>query len=361
MLYDLCPGGAKGEPSGEMSILSATRVAVCACTHRRPSGLAALLDGLARQRFGRRPRPTLRIVIVDNEGSDQARSLCDGFPCAGDMAIRYIHEPRRGISYARNRCLNEVAADCDFIAMIDDDEVPDPDWLEQLLEAQEHSGADIVEGRVDPVFPDGAPTWIVQGRHFGWHHDLNSAHSPGQRVYPELNEARTNNVLIRCAVVRALGVRFDPRFGLSGGGDVVFFRAIHAAGYRIVYAPDARVRDMIPLERTNLRWLWRRWYRVGVNARFKRPIRRKANPTLKRVLMRKWHSSGCCEIFLGLGMLIGNLLKGRAAVGHLAPGIKHFAHGLGQAASAIGIRYEQYGDDGMERGTRSQPQRVTGS
>jgi hypothetical protein len=60
-------------------------------------------------------------------------------------------------------------------------------------------------------------------------------------------------------------------------------------------------------------------------------------------------------------MLIGNLLKGRAAVGHLAPGIKHFAHGLGQAASAIGIRYEQYDDDGMERGTRSQPQRVTGS
>ena len=60
-------------------------------------------------------------------------------------------------------------------------------------------------------------------------------------------------------------------------------------------------------------------------------------------------------------MLIGNLLKGRAAMGHLAPGIKHFAHGLGQAASAIGIRYEQYRDDGMGRGARSHPQRVTGS
>jgi succinoglycan biosynthesis protein ExoM len=344
-----------------MSIHNATRVAVCACTHRRPSGLAALLDGLARQRFARCPRPTLRIVIVDNEGSEQARSLCDGFPCADDMAMRYIHEPRRGISYARNRCLEETAADCDFIAMIDDDEIPDPDWLEQLLEAQARSGADIVEGRVVPVFPDGAPAWIVHGRYFGWHHDLNGAHTPGRKVYPELNEARTNNVLIRCALIRTLGLRFDPRFGLSGGGDVVSFRAIHAAGYRIVYAPDARVRDMIPLERTNLRWLWRRWYRVGANARFKRPIHRKSNPSLKRIVIRRWYSSGGAALATGLAIVMGSLLRGSIDMRRLAPGIKQVAYGLGQVASGIGIRYEQYRDDGMEGGTRSEPQRVTGS
>jgi succinoglycan biosynthesis protein ExoM len=337
------------------------RVAICACTHRRPSGLAALLDGLARQEFARRPRPTLRIVIVDNEGSQQAKSLCDRFQRAADMAVRYIHEPKRGISHARNRCLDETAADCDFIAMIDDDEIPDPDWLEQLLEAQERSGAEVVEGRVVPVFPAGAPDWIVQGDHFGWHHDLNSAHIPGQRVYPELDEARTNNVLISCAVVRTLGLRFDPRFGLSGGGDVVFFRGIHAAGYRIVYAPDARVSDMIPLERTNLRWLWRRWYRVGVNARFKRPDHRNSNPSLKRFVMRKWYSSGGGALATGLAILMGSLLRGAIDMGHLAPGIKQLAHGLGQVASAIGIRYEQYREDGMEGGARSDPQRVTGS
>ena len=119
---------------------------------------AVRLGGIARRRWldrdsrGDRVR-RLRIVIVDNEGSEQARGLCDRFRCAADIAIRYIHEPRRGISYARNRCLDEVAADCDFIAMIDDDEIPDPDWLEQLLEAQEHSGADVVEGRVVPGVP----------------------------------------------------------------------------------------------------------------------------------------------------------------------------------------------------------------
>jgi GT2 family glycosyltransferase len=343
-----------------MAILEEIRVAICACTHRRPSGLAALLEGLARQRFVRRARPRLTIVIVDNEGSGQAKRLCDQFGCEAGIPIRYVHEPKRGISHARNRCLDTVVPHSDFIAMIDDDEIPEPDWIEQLLQAQEHSGADVVEGRVVPVFPAGAPDWIVHGRHFGWHHDLNSAHSPGQKSYPELDEARTNNVLIRCAVVRTLGLRFDPQFGLSGGGDVVFFRAIHDAGYRIVYAPDARVNDMIPVERTNLGFLWRRWYRVGANARFKRPVTRKPNPSLKRIVMRKWHSGGCAEISYGLAILMGSLLRGRAAVGHLAPGIKHLAHGLGQAASAIGIRYEQYRDDGMDS-ARSQPQRVRGS
>jgi GT2 family glycosyltransferase len=243
--------------------------------------------------------------------------------------------------------------------MVDDDEVPEPDWIEQLLQAQQDSGADVVEGRVVPVFPEGAPDWIVRGGYFGWHHSLNEAHRPGERVYPKLDEARTNNLLVRCAVVRTLGLRFEPRFGLSGGGDIVFLRAIHAAGYRIVYAPDARVRDMIPLQRANLRFLWRRWYRVGGNARFKRPPRHKPNAKLKRIVMWKWHSSGAAAVATGLAMLMGSVVRGSIAMRHLAPGIKQLAHGLGQAASGIGIRYEQYRNDGKGESVPSRPLRAT--
>jgi succinoglycan biosynthesis protein ExoM len=338
-------------PSGRVDMRSTTEgihIAVCACTCRRPVGLAALLEALARQRFVRRTPPRLSIVIVDNEGSEQARGLCDRFGCAADIPIRYVHETTRGISYARNRCLDEVAADCNFIAMIDDDEIPDPDWLERLLEAQEHSGADVVEGRVVPVFPEGAPDWIVRGRYFGWHHVLNNAHRPGQQIYPELEEARTSNVLIRYAVVRDLDLRFDPRFTLTGGEDIVFFRAIQSAGHRIVYAPDARVRETIPLKRTTLRYLWQQWYRVGANSRSKRPIRWRPNATLKRRFMWKWHRSGCALLADGVAMLIGALLRGRTDVGHLVPGILHVAQGLGRASSAIGIRYEHYRDDDVE-------------
>jgi succinoglycan biosynthesis protein ExoM len=71
--------------------------------------------------------------------------------------VRYVQEPRRGISYARNTCLDHVARDAEFFAMIDDDEVPELDWLEQLLCAQARAGADVVRGPVVPDFPEGAP------------------------------------------------------------------------------------------------------------------------------------------------------------------------------------------------------------
>jgi succinoglycan biosynthesis protein ExoM len=317
-------------------------VTICACTYRRPVGLATLLEGLGKQTFARLTPPSLSIVIADNEGSDRAREVCDQFRRSSDIPIEYVHEVRRGISHARNACLAQLRDSCDFFAMIDDDEIPDPDWIEQLLLAQQRTGADVVEGRVVPVFPKGAPSWIVRGGYFGWHHDLDDAQAPGQQVYPELEEARTNNVLVRSDVVRTLDLRFDHRFALSGGGDIVFFRAIRAGGYRIVYARDACVREMIPQERASLRYLWRRWYRVGANARFKQPIAHKRNGSLPRILKRKLRSSGCSEISTGLAIIAGKLLRGRAAVGHIAPGIKRFAHGLGQAASAIGIKYEQY-------------------
>ena len=64
------------------------------------------------------------------------------------MPVRYLVESRRGISLARNRRLDAVPADADFIAMIDDDERPEPDWLEELLLAQAATAADGVEGRV---------------------------------------------------------------------------------------------------------------------------------------------------------------------------------------------------------------------
>jgi succinoglycan biosynthesis protein ExoM len=334
-------------------VLEELRIIICACTYQRPAGLAALLGGLGAQTFEHLQRPNLRIVIADNEGSDRARELCAQFEASGDIPIEYLHEPRRGISHARNACLARLRDDCDFFAMIDDDEIPNPDWIEQLLLAQQRTGADVVQGRVIAVFPDGAPDWITQGRYFGWPiGQRRDAHHEG---YPELDKAMTNNVLVRHAAVRNTGLRFDPQFGLTGGGDIVFFRAIRAAGFRIVYAPDASVRETIPLERANLRYLWWRWYRVGSNARFKRPITRKPNASLKRIVRQKWQSSGCSEICTGLAILTARLRKGRTAVSHLAPGIKRIAHGLGQAASAIGIRYEQYRDGGGGEGLHNDP------
>jgi glycosyltransferase involved in cell wall biosynthesis len=318
-------------------------VTVCACTYRRPEGLAALLEGLDQQTFERASRPELRIIIADNEGNARVRDICDQFRRSSGIPIAYVHEPQRGISHARNACLARLAEDCDFFTMIDDDEIPDPDWIEQLLLAQETTAADVVQGRVRAQLPPSTPGWIVQGRYFDWQLDADEARRAQQEVYPEVYKARTNNVLVRHAVVRELALRFDPRFALTGGEDIVFFSVIKRAGYRIVYAPCACVRDVVPPERVTLKYLLRMWYRVGCNDRFK-TIRRegKPKPGLKRILLRKWRRTGTHAVLSGVAILIGNLLRGRAGLAHSAQGILLIARGFGRTAGSLGIRYEHY-------------------
>ena len=105
--------------------MTSPSIAVCACTYKRPEGLRALLDGLGRQTFADMPRPALHIVIADNEGSKQARQICADFERQSGMTLTYVHEPERGISFARNACLDHIPPACDFFAFIDDDEIPD--------------------------------------------------------------------------------------------------------------------------------------------------------------------------------------------------------------------------------------------
>ena len=80
-------------------------VSLCVCTYRRPVGLRRLLDAAARVHTERVRR--LEIVIVDNDPDGSARSTVDsieGMP----FIVRYVHEPRRGISFARNRAVAEA-------------------------------------------------------------------------------------------------------------------------------------------------------------------------------------------------------------------------------------------------------------
>ena len=251
------------EPAPVRAMAEATRLTVCACTHRRPEGLRALLAGLAAERFAALARPRFDVVIVDNEGSAEARASCEQIRQQSDLAVRYVHEPKRGIPHARNTCLDHVAADAEFFAMIDDDEVPEPDWLEQLLLAQARSGADVVRGAVVPVFPDGAPAWIREGDFFGWPKPGRTGDAPRRR-----RRARLRLVQQRPGALcggAAQGLRFDPTLAFTGGTDALFFRQMKLAGCKIVYAADARVREIVPPDRARFGYLWRAQYKQGCN------------------------------------------------------------------------------------------------
>ena len=318
----------------------AQAICVCACTYKRPEGLQALLDGLGRQAFTAMARPGLHVVIADNEGSEQARGVCADFERRTGIPLTYVHEPERGISFARNACLYHIPTFCDFFAFIDDDEVPEPDWLERMLDAQAETGADVVQGPVIPVFGEGAPQWLVAGDFLGWPR----RGWPGIRApleeFQELTEAYTNNVLARRESVASIGLRFDPRFALTGGGDTIFFRALHAAGNRIVYAPRARVTELVPPERATLWYRLCLEYRIANNRLPERALPRKRK--LWRRMRQRWRASGLARIFSGIGYFVRSGLTGQLNMDRTVVASLRIASGLGRSARALGLKYHPY-------------------
>jgi succinoglycan biosynthesis protein ExoM len=318
---------------------------VCVCTHRRPVGLRALLAGLASQRL---PEPaTVDFVVVDNEGSEDARRACEAFAASAPGAVRYVLELRRGIPLARNAGLAALSPRCDFFAMIDDDEVPADDWLAALLRAQRETDADVVQGAVVPVLPDATPEWIRARRFFSWPPDPFDEEPPPRDRQP-LRSAATNNVLVRAALVRELGLRFDERVGLRGFDDALFFRTLRAHGARLVYAADARVCEIVPPERARLGHLVRVQYRQGQK---KLAIKRlstqsDARPAQRIRLALRTAGRGAGRIGAGLAAASAAALRSAARRRPDAPGLAlgllRAAEGVGMVIGAAGGRYEHY-------------------
>lgn len=323
----------------------AVKVVVCACTFRRPEGLGRLLGGLAGQRFQRIAKPELLILVIDNEGDELTEAMCKEAAARG-LPVRYLVERWRGISHARNRGLDAAPADAGFIAMIDDDEWPEADWLEELLLAQATTGADVVQGQVVPAFAAGTPAWIRDGGFFGYPL-LGSPFRPERwNALQEIPAAATNNVLVRASAVRALRLRFDPQLGLTGGSDALFFRSLRAAGCRIVYAERAVVREDVPPARATLGYLCRRSYRNGSKRLAAKLIASgPASGSAWRLRGRLALRAGAQAGRAGLWLLVQGA-RGRMNRIRLAHGLVELAKSLGTIAACCGLRYEHYRNAG---------------
>jgi succinoglycan biosynthesis protein ExoM len=298
-------------------------VAICIATYARPEGLGRLLGGLAALRTN----ACVRVVVVDNDAAGPSREACEARARAFALGLRYVVEPRRGITYARNKAVEAAGTDVDFIAMLDDDEVPEANWLAALLRVQAKYDADIVTGPVIPYFPAPPSEWVRDGRFFD---------RPRYETGHELPHAHTHNVLVRRSVFEKTG-RFDDRFALTGGEDLQFFRRAKANGARIVWANDASVEEWIPASRANFGWLLRRAYRAGATHG---QVDRDRPDVLVAVPMRIVRGMG--RMAQGILLTPVALLSPRDRQVRLVRALMLIWRGAGMITGVLGGRYEEY-------------------
>jgi len=300
------------------------RVAVCVITCRRPEGLQRLLRALNALTFRSDP-PDVEVIVVDNDADTSAASVCDLLRRDLNWPLRYEVEPQRGIPFARNRAVACAADTADFVSFIDDDEVPQPSWLDELLTVQHLYNADVVTGPVVPHFPEGVPDWVVKERVF----ELDR-YPTGRR----LDKAYTHNVLVRVGVFKAMETIFDGRMALTGGSDTHFFKRVHRAGFSIVWADQAVVSEWIPSSRTRLRWVLQRAYRVGNSAGLMEADLNRSVSSRVRFVLNAYAKFAEGMLYLPLWFFVGR----RAAVHAL----RRICQVAGMLAGLAGRRYEEY-------------------
>src|SRR2546428_9804557 len=103
-------------------------ISVCICSYQRPALLKRTLTALLRQ--DPRGRFESSVVVCDNDSAESGRAVVSEMSGCFMEPITYCDEPRRSISYARNKALENAKGDA--IAFIDDDEFPEKDWLHNL-------------------------------------------------------------------------------------------------------------------------------------------------------------------------------------------------------------------------------------
>lgn len=222
-------------------------VTICIPTFKRPKSLRRLLDAIAQLRTDAK----VSVLVADNDAECHA-----GFDLVRQVAPDYrwpltaVIAQQRGIAQVRNTLIRgALAQKPQFIAMIDDDEWPSPEWIDQFLSCAYATGADVMQGSI--LFDqDGAAA---------------DGHADIRRPSGLIGMLQgAGNLLIRRQVLEDMPPPwFDPQFALSGGEDQDFFVRLTRAGKIFAWSDEAIAFGEVPDTRAGLKWLLKRAYSVG--------------------------------------------------------------------------------------------------
>jgi GT2 family glycosyltransferase len=206
-------------------------ISVVIVTANRPQALERCVAAITKAAY--EPR---ELVIVD-QSSPAVSATLEKLLLRSPAHVRHLQVPAMGVSSARN--LGASHAEGDRLAFTDDDCVPGPDWLSNLVEALEEHDADGATGAV-LALPDSRPGLVA----------VSSRTDPRRRVFgpssrrPPWELGTGGNLLLSRAIFERVD-GFDVRFGPGGryraAEDIDLLDRIMQIDATIVYEPTAVV------------------------------------------------------------------------------------------------------------------------
>ena len=233
-----------------------TETSVVILTYRRPDDLPRAIASVVAQQD---VPSSYEILVVDNDPDGSAKAVVTAMAARNAVPIRYVHEPRPGISHARNTGVEHAAGR--YLAFFDDDQEADPGWLSHLLDALQRFRADAVVGPVLPLFPA----------------DFGEIDAYRRGVYTRDARVPTGTPLRLWSIGNSIFDKarcfieaepFLPSLGRTGGEDTVFLRQLTRRGGKMVWCGEAVAREKVPPNRLEPEYLLRRAFRGAQTATF---------------------------------------------------------------------------------------------
>jgi len=257
------------------------RVTTILCTYNRCQSLAKALDSLAVSILPENIE--WEVLVVDNNSTDQTTAVVEGFRRRYPGRFRYLFEGRPGKSYALNSGIREARGD--VLAFVDDDEIVEQTWLQNLTSVLHDGQWAGSGGRILPMKSFKPPHWLALDGPYNLvgalcaNSDLGDV--PGDFKAPPLggNVAFRREMFNKYGLFRTdLGPFPDSKIGFE---DTEFGRRLIAGGERLRYVPSAVAYHEVHESRVRKEWFLAWWFDFGQGSVRETGKRLSAEKTLK--------------------------------------------------------------------------------
>jgi len=228
------------------------KILICIPTYNRNSSLIDCLKSIKKLKNNNFFK--INILILDNTITNNSNKIIKKFVKRSVLKIYQDHEKKRGIVFARNKCLKFAKKfKPDYIAFIDDDCKVDKNWLKNIHALLNKVDADVITG---PQLYEGG--------------NKNNYMSIFEKKYKKnlirVKWAASNNVFFKFNILKQQkNIKFDKNLNKFGmGEDQLFFSMISKIGYKIYWSPKILVTEKIHPHRSNINWIKERSKRLGV-------------------------------------------------------------------------------------------------
>ena len=254
-----------------MSLVDMEKIVIGICTYNRNELLNICLDKISVMKIP--DNVSIEVVVVDNS----AESIAVDIVKSKTLSIHYFPFHGKGIASVRNEVLRQVVKlKPDYIALIDDDEYPCEIWISELYRIITSTDAGVVTGPALHTFVDfnfqplNIPEMIKGNTIF-----QAKVRRKNKRV---CSTASTNNVLFKSEILNKMEFWFDEKYKRMTGEDIDFFARIHEMGYKILWAKDAIVTEIVNPNRGTLKFIWKRNFNNGYLRIYNKKKQHRLNP-----------------------------------------------------------------------------------